>query len=553
MKIISILVTAIIAFSSISQETKLTRLTDLCEGSCNGVSGLGSYTSNKCYFSGKTPTGGVGLYTSDGTISGTKLIKQVHSDFTYYHNSITEGPVTSKGIFYFGSPTGGLWRSDGSEQGTFELKANIGPENIRELNGAVVFTATDSIHGKELWSSDGTVLGTYLLKDIYPGVKDGIAIIEFNTVLNGKIYFSANDGIHGNECWVTDGTSNGTRMLADLNPGSSDGYFNFPIIFNNEIYFNGSKVEYVNQNTVYTNGVFKTNGGTPTIAIKGIEMNDPVVFQNQLFFAGSYPNDNIANVGTEFYKSTGTGAILVKDINSSKYSTTNIPNSSFPTWLTVINNNIYFRADDGIHGIEPWISDGTSQGTHILKDINPGKDYGCAGSFFRPANNKVYFLGNDPLYGREIMETDGTSEGTKVYDICPGSYGDSPMAMNYNDELFIVASDWVSYGSPQPTYGKELWKIGKGVAGVDELSDKINTLDVFPNPINNQSIIKSSVYLDNATLSVYNTYGQLVTLYENLIGNEFTIHKKDTLIGVYFLKLKEGNKQVGDTKMIVFQ
>ena len=33
-----------------------------------------------------------------------------------------------------------------------------------------------------------------------------------------------------------------------------------------------------------------------------------------------------------------------------------------------------FAADDGSHGTEPWVSDGTKAGTHLLLDINPGSD-----------------------------------------------------------------------------------------------------------------------------------------------------------------------------------
>ena len=47
----------------------------------------------------------------------------------------------------------------------------------------------------ELWRSDGTEAGTYLVKDINPGVGDGGP--SFLTNVNGTLFFSANDGTTG--------------------------------------------------------------------------------------------------------------------------------------------------------------------------------------------------------------------------------------------------------------------------------------------------------------------------------------------------------------------
>src|SRR3954451_1087386 len=54
---------------------------------------------------------------------------------------------------------------------------------------------------------------------------------------------------------------------------------------------------------------------------------------------------------------------LVKNIN---------PNgSSDPQSLTVVGNRVFFTADDGVHDRELWVSDGTTTGTHMVKDILP--------------------------------------------------------------------------------------------------------------------------------------------------------------------------------------
>jgi ELWxxDGT repeat protein len=45
---------------------------------------------------------------------------------------------------------------------------------------------------------------------------------------------------------------------------------------------------------------------------------------------------------------------------------------SNPEAFCVLNNKLLFIANDGIHGKEMWITDGTQAGTHIVKDITPG-------------------------------------------------------------------------------------------------------------------------------------------------------------------------------------
>ncbi|WP_346824219.1 DUF7619 domain-containing protein [Rapidithrix thailandica] len=73
----------------------------------------------------------------------------------------------------------------------------------------------------------------------------------------------------------------------------------------------------------------------------------------------------------------------------------------------------YFIANDGIHGTEIWKTDGTKEGTMMLKEIYPGNNltFQVSISIF---NNKLYFFKmNEGGYYHEIWESDGTTEGTK--------------------------------------------------------------------------------------------------------------------------------------------
>ena len=54
----------------------------------------------------------------------------------------------------------------------------------------------------------------------------------------------------------------------------------------------------------------------------------------------------------------------------------NVSGSSNPTDLVVVNDVLYFKANDGVNGVELWKTDGTAGGTQILKDACPGA---CSG------------------------------------------------------------------------------------------------------------------------------------------------------------------------------
>jgi len=58
--------------------------------------------------------------------------------------------------------------------------------------------------------------------------------------------------------------------------------------------------------------------------------------------------------------------------------------------MTASEDLIFFRADDGINGKEPWVSDGTPEGTALLKDIRPGPDSFTPGDFTVHGNH-VFF------------------------------------------------------------------------------------------------------------------------------------------------------------------
>ena len=133
-----------------------------------------------------------------------------------------------------------------------------------------------------------------------------------------------------------------------------------------------------------------------------------------------------------------------------------------------LNGNVLFAADDGVHGIELWKTDGTSGGSSIVKDINPGPGASNVASLFA-FNNKLYFSATDGIHGVELWQSDGTAAGTKMLkDINTvggnGNDGSIPLEFTvFKGALYFTALQDGNYYT--------LWKTDGTAAGTVMITD----------------------------------------------------------------------------------
>jgi ELWxxDGT repeat protein len=139
------------------------------------------------------------------------------------------------------------------------------------------------------------------------------------------------------------------------------------------------------------------------------------------------------------YKSNGTdgGTVRLKTF------------ASAPSHITHVNGVVYFSADDGQHGRELWRSDGTPEGTQLVKDLRPGS---ASTEFVSLAavRNTLYFSDNSP----KLWKSDGTANGTVVVANEFPCYG----LTEYNNTLYFI------YGGLTPMDGRGIGK-SDGTAG----------------------------------------------------------------------------------------
>jgi len=156
---------------------------------------------------------------------------------------------------------------------------------------------------------------------------------------------------------------------------------------------------------------------------------------------------------------------LVKDINTKERGL--LKN---PLFLTTAGDFFYFNGDDGIHNEELWRSDGTVEGTLVLRKesygyLRPYHLYGLGTTLFFSGE----YSDDNGQYGRELWKSDGTEVGTvMVKDINPG-YADGLDFYSTNNigsigsTLYFSANDGVN--------GYELWKSDGTEAGTVMVKD----------------------------------------------------------------------------------
>lgn len=196
--------------------------------------------NNQLIFVGQTPQYGMEIFKSDGTDSGTQLVKDIHPGtdgcYPFYGQRLNNFIIFSAED---GSNGQELWKTDGTAAGTQLLKdifsGNTGsyPHDLFVADSIIIFVAENSNNNQEVWKTNGSQ--TVLLKDIKTF---GSSFPEKFFLFKNQIYFTVEDNMNGREIWISDGSTSGTQLFKNLNNNSGTGSFpNSFTIHNDKLFF----------------------------------------------------------------------------------------------------------------------------------------------------------------------------------------------------------------------------------------------------------------------------------------------------------------------------
>jgi ELWxxDGT repeat protein len=257
-----------------------------------------------------------------------------------------------------------------------------------------------------------------------------------SALLAGVTYIGLDDEIHGDELWRSDGTAAGTTLVKDLCPGSCWGVHSRLVVVGSLLYFLGSDGERTT--------LFRTDGtaaGTVPVFLSSSALGQKLFYPfaelgGKLLLA--LPNTALGQ--TELWSTDGTGAgtAMVKSLGP-------LPGPSYfpgPVRIGRLGATLFFSNDDGVHGREPWKTDGTSAGTALVKDVFPGGTGSITVTPFSGPQDlpviggSLLFPACDDTHGCALWKSDGTTAGTTLIRAL------SPVGLaNWNGEAVFAGDD----------------------------------------------------------------------------------------------------------------
>ena len=138
---------------------------------------------------------------------------------------------------------------------------------------------------------------------------------------------------------------------------------------------------------------------------------------------------------------------FLKDINATSRN-----EGSSPTDVVSVGTQLFFTAQTQTTGRELWVSDGTSDGTHLVRDFSVGSRSSSFSSL-TPYNDRLYLIASS-----QLVATDGTDAGTFVFDEFDAtiSNGEVDNIVVFQGALYFSAKKYSSNGTLP--FSRSLWK-----------------------------------------------------------------------------------------------
>jgi ELWxxDGT repeat protein len=317
--------------------------------------------AGRAYFIAYTTRTGNQLWSTDCTRHGTHLVKAVvprgsgedigsvvAAGTNLYF--IAQLPSTDSNNFNQPGPSE-LWWSNGTAKGMRLLRTFPGaysnspyPSDLTTIGRSLLFVSVGPTGDEALWKSNSTATGTTMIREFaraksgYGGVTVGNLTL-LGRVRNGRRQILFVVGRRRLQLWRTDGTTSGSRFMSALGPRSRYGFRRALIDSQITVVRAGSHPE----------AMLDVGDGW----LEGWTGQSPMPPYGRLWVTNGTVH------GTHKLRANQSDAQLADAGAMTPAGTQTSP-------------QVLLSAVDPGYGLQPWISDGTNSGTHIVQAINAG-------------------------------------------------------------------------------------------------------------------------------------------------------------------------------------
>ncbi len=371
-------------------------------------------------------------WISDGTSAGTSMLPDSSGEWWFNSDAVASG-----GFYYFVKRTAigsKLYRTDGTLAGTVPLASEDGDVRLVPFRNGILWAGVNS-EAVELWFSDGTGGGTRMLARIAPK-QAGVALDAQPISVAGDHAFFGLDGftvgipepvLLESQVWRTDGTVEGTRLFNDDDIGP----WRYPRAFTRV----GPWIYFVVASS-YDLDLWRVHVSSGESAL--------------VRSLGRVNSINLAALGDtlllmidgQLWRSDGTteGTTLLRERVKSTFRGATVGNGLF-FWIGSTDNQW-----------QVWRSDGTAEGTFLLQEIS-GQWRTAPVPPLHFSDGALFFPGSDPIHGIEPWASDGTLEGTRMLaDLNPGTRSSLPSEFLRIGKILYVSAE-------ERSVGRELWSV----------------------------------------------------------------------------------------------